>query len=102
MTPKKQTKAQRIVDLERKLQEALAGQAHVYHFADYSLHKASTDHLMASGVIVTLTVLGGREICNPVLIRDGLSKETIEALRADFRRSYELATHYKPKGLETK
>ena len=30
----KQTKRQRISELERKLEEALAGQVHVYHFAD--------------------------------------------------------------------
>jgi hypothetical protein len=97
MTTKKITKTQRIATLERKLIEADAGQAHVYHFADAYLDKASTKHLGASGVILTLTVLGGREICSPVLIRDGLSQETIDALKADMRRSYELATMYKPK-----
>lgn len=94
----KQTKAQRIAELERKLGEALAGQIHVYHFADAELSKASTDKLMGSGVVLTLTVLGGREVCKPVLIRDGLSAETINALRADFARSYTLATMFKPKG----
>ena len=97
MTTKKQTKAQRITELERKLREVEAGQAHVYHFADATLDKASTDHLAASGVIVTLTVLGGREIHSPVLIRDGLSKETIAALKGDLRRSYDLAVAFKPK-----
>lgn len=33
----------------------------------------------------------------PVLIRNGLSKETIEALKTDFRRSYEDAVAFKPK-----
>lgn len=94
----KQTKSQRIAELERKLNEALAGQAHVYHFASASIDKASTDHLLASGVIITLTVLGGREIFSPVLIRDGLSKETIAALKADFVRSYENTVSFKPKG----
>ncbi len=95
----KQTKVQRIAELERKLKEALAGQAHVYHFASAALDKASTDHLAASGVIITLTFLGGREVHSPVLIRDGLSKETIEALKADFIRSYESAVEFKPKGI---
>ena len=95
----KQTKVQRIVELERKLKEAEAGQAHVYHFASAALDKASTDHLAASGVIITLTVLGGREIFSPVMIRGGLSKETIEALKADFIRSYESAVEFKPKGI---
>lgn len=96
----KTTKAQRIADLERKLCEALAGQIHTYQFADAAVGKASTDHLMASGVILTLTALGGREIVAPVLIRNGISKETVEALRADFRRSYAEAAMFKPKGVE--
>jgi hypothetical protein len=94
----KQTKVQRIVELERKLREAEAGQAHVYHFASQTIDKASTNSLMGSGVIITLTVLGGREIFDPVMIRNGLSKETIEALKADFVRSYEDAVEFKPKG----
>jgi len=96
----KQTKAQRIIELERKLGEALAGQTHVLHFASSSIHKASVDQLMGSGVILTLTVLGGREIFSPVMIHDGLSKETIDALKGDFLRSYELATAFKPTGLK--
>jgi hypothetical protein len=36
-------------------------------------------------------------IC-PVVIRDGLSADTIEALRRDFARSYAGATAFKPKG----
>jgi hypothetical protein len=93
----KQTKAQRIAELERQLQEAQAGAAHVYHFATASIPKASTAHLAGSGVVLTLTVLGGREVCKPVLIRDGLSPELVAALTADMVRSYELATLYKPK-----
>jgi hypothetical protein len=93
----KKTKDQRIVDLERKLMEALAGQSHVYHFADAALGKANSRHLTASGVVITMTVLGGHELFPPVLMRDGLSDELIEALRVDFRRCYALATLYKPK-----
>lgn len=92
----KQTKTQRIADLERKLGEALAGQAHGYHFAHRALGEASTKHMMAGGIILTLTALGGREICTPVLIRDGLSEETIAALKADLVRSYEVAVAFKP------
>lgn len=94
----KQTKQARIAELERKLAEAMAGQAHVYHFASATMDKASTNHLMASGVILTLTVLGGRQVFEPVLIRDGLSPETIAAIKADMLRSYDLAVMHKPKG----
>lgn len=95
----KQTKVQRIAELERRLKEAEAGQAHVYPSASQAIDKASTNHLYGSGVIITLTFLGGREVHSPVLIRDGLSKETIEALKADFLRSYESAVEFKPKGV---
>lgn len=94
----KQIKAQqRIAELERKLSEALAGQAHVYHFADTALSKAGAENLMASGVVLTLTALGGREIIPPALIRNGLSAESIAALRADIVRSYDLAVRFQPK-----
>jgi hypothetical protein len=32
-----------------------------------------------------------------VLIKDGLSKETVDALRKDIKRSYDLAISLKPK-----
>lgn len=85
--------------LERQIFELQAQLAHVYHFADAELAKAG-DCLTGSAVIVHLTVLGGREITKPFAIRDGLSKETIEALKADIRRSYGLCTTFKPKGVE--
>lgn len=101
MTKPKQDKALRIAELERKLEEALAGQAFRYSSADAGLDKASTDHLMASGVVLTLTVLGGRKLFEPVLIRDGLSEALITTLRADLARSYLLAVQQKPKSLRT-
>lgn len=89
-------KQQTIIELERKLKETQAQLAHVYHFASANLHKASTEHLMGSGVVLTLTVLGGRVICEPVMIRNGLSVETVNALKADMVRSYEDAIVFKP------
>lgn len=93
---KKQSKAARIVELERKLVEALAGQAHVYHFAVPELRKCTEQRFTGSGVVMTLTALGGRAIFLPVLFRDGLSQASIDALVADMERSYALATLYKP------
>jgi hypothetical protein len=94
----KQTKAQKIAEIERKLTEALAGQSHTYHFAEHGLKTAGFEKLTGSGVVLTLTALGGREIVSPVLIRDGLSPESITALCDDLLRSFELANLYKPKG----
>ena len=96
MTKPKQTKAARIAELERKLQEALAGQAHRYRSAQEGLKKAGEKYLGASGIVVTMTVLGGRQLFEPVLIRDGLAQATIDALNAEMVKSYELAILYKP------
>ena len=51
--------------LQRKLKEAIASQVHVYHFADLALNKLSTDNLAGSGIILELTVLGGRSCIPP-------------------------------------
>lgn len=91
------TKTKTRADLQRENMELRAQLAHVYHFASAELHKAG-DCLMGSGVLVQLHALGGREIVNPVVIRDGLSPDTIEALRRDLVRSYQGATIFKPKG----
>lgn len=88
-----------LADAQRLAQEHLAAQVHQYHYADANIAKASVDKKMASGVILTITALGGGEIIHPVLIRDGLSNETVEALRGDFRRSFLLATRSKPNGV---
>jgi hypothetical protein len=92
----KLTKAKRIEILERRLHEALAGQAHNYHFADRGLDAASTKSLIGSGAIITLTALGGKELIPPTLLRDGLSDNLIAALRSDLRSSYKLATIFRP------
>lgn len=93
-TTKKPTRAQ----LEMKLREALAGQVHTAHFADAALSSASMQKMTASGVIITIHALGGREIVAPTLIRDGLSDEAIAALRADLVRTYKTAIALKPRG----
>ena len=91
--------AKRMADLERQLMEAKAAQVHNYHFADASIGAISTERMVGSGVILHITALGGKEIIGPVMIPGGLSPETIEALRADFRRGFIDATAFKPKGV---
>ena len=93
----KLSKNAKIAQLQREVMEALAGQIHTYHAADAGLDKASLKHLAASGVVITLTVLGGRELIPPTVLRDGLSGELITALRGDLRRSYALAAMFKPR-----
>lgn len=93
--PTKKSRAQ----LERQVLELEAQLAHVYHFADATIHKCSTDRMMASGVLVQLTALGGAELVLPFVVRDGLSAETIAALRSDIHRSYDRTVEFKPKPL---
>ena len=95
--PPKKTRAQ----LQRQVLELTGQLVSSYHFAADALSKAGTDKLMGSGVLLQLTVLGGREIVSPVVIRDGLSAATIDAIRGDLARSYEQAVEFKllqPKG----
>lgn len=95
--PAKKTRAQ----LQRQVLELTAQLAHVYQFANTEIDRASTKHRMASGVLLQLTAIGGKEIINPVMIKDGLSDATIAAIRADLKRSYDLAVTFavtEPKG----
>lgn len=85
-------------DLKRKVKELTGQLASTYHFADAALDKAGPD-LFGSGVLLQLHALGGTKLIEPVVIRDGLSAETIAALRKDIERSYKLATMLKPKGV---
>lgn len=89
---KKPTKAQ----LQRKVLELESQLIHVYHFAAKNLDRVGTDRLLGSGVILQLSLLGGAKPFAPVMIRNGLSRETINALKADLIRSYEDATVLKP------
>jgi hypothetical protein len=89
------TKKPTYQDLVRQNLELKAALASACSFASKDLHKAG-DALMGSGVLLQLTALGGSEIINPVVIRDGLSTETIAALKADLLRSFNLATMTKP------
>lgn len=83
-------------ELERKIAELEAQLVHRLAFGIKTIHKAGSDHLKGSGVVLSLTLLGGKEVMEPVMIRDGLSPETIAALKADIVRSFEVATLFKP------
>lgn len=84
------------LELERKVRELESQLVHQYHSANRSIEKAGIKMLTGSGAVISIVALGGREIIAPVCIRDGLSPETIAALKADFARSYDLATMFKP------
>ena len=84
--PVKKTRAQ----LQRQIDELTAMLAVVHKSALLGIKKATTDTRMGSGVMVQLTAVGGAEIISPVMVRDGLSPETVAALAADIKRSLEL------------
>lgn len=84
-----------VADLKRKILELEGSIASSYYYAHGEVAKASTDHMMASGVVVSITALGGRQVMRPVVIRDGLSPETVAAIQRDLQRSYEQATQFK-------
>lgn len=90
--PKRKTRA----ELEREVLELKAQLAHTYHFAAREISKAGQNHLMGSGVLLQMTAIGGKEIVVPIMIRDGLSTQTIEAISADIQRSYDQAVAFKP------
>jgi hypothetical protein len=86
----KKTKEQ----LERENIELRGQLAYVYGVVYDQIDKVGDD-LFASGVLLRMTALGGRELIMPVVIRDGLSQETIAAIKKDIAKSYKLATQCK-------
>lgn len=96
----KQTKAQRIAELERKLRLAESYQVHQLHFASADLDKFLREKMMGSGVVLTIESLSGRVMVGPCILRDGLSPETVAALHKDLAYSYIRATELKPKGVD--
>ena len=96
MKKPKISKTDRLLKAEREVLELSASLPITYHFSSSNLHRASVERLMGSGVVLQLTGIGGKELINPTMIKDGLSKETIDALLKDIARSYESATIFKP------
>jgi hypothetical protein len=80
--------------LKRREMELVAQLTSTYSIAAVEIEKASVSHCTGSGVLLRIFALGGREIIAPVVIRDGLSLETIGCLIADIKRSHALAISY--------
>lgn len=81
--------------LERKLFEARTQYAATIGAAFDAIPKAGSDY-HASGIILQITALGGKEVIPPVMIRDGFSPATVKAIQDDLARSFELATLVNP------
>ena len=69
------------IDYKQKYNDLLAQHNTNLIIAHARLSKVGNEHFMASAVVVTLNALGGREICPPFAIPDGLSQEAINELR---------------------
>ena len=96
MSEKKSAKQlARIAELERKLLECEAQLIHKPHYLSKTLEKYH--QLNGSGVIVTFQKLGQDSEDGPVLIKNGLSTETILALQKDLRASWEDCVIFEPK-----
>lgn len=88
----------KIAELEARVVDTEASLASTYFYASDQLNNLSEAKMTASGVVITIKKLGGREGMMPAMIRDGLRPETIAALKAELKKSYELATLFKPEG----
>ena len=93
MKPKK---SELLAKLQRENKELKAQLVHAYHFACKDIDAMSMDRCMGSAVILELTSLGGNKNVGPVAIRNGLSPDTIKAIKDDLRSSYEEAIEFKP------
>lgn len=83
--------------LERKILELESQLANRYSLAQQEIDKALMAKIMGSGVLLQLSFIGGKEVINPVMIKDGLSLGTIAAIKEDLSRSYELTVMHKTK-----
>lgn len=89
---------QQIADLQREKEELYSGSPIAYHLFGNVLKTCTNERYTGSGVILSIKPLGKDKKTLSVLIRDGFSIATINAILADLRASYELATSYKPVG----
>lgn len=85
-----QAEAERIAKLEKEARNYKAFDILTLKTASANLAKSVRPRYMASGVIVTITDLEGKEIVGPVIISDGLSNETVAALNNDIRVTYDM------------
>lgn len=90
---------QALAAAERRAAELEAQLAHTVANADYYLRQLKKKNLMASGLMVRLNFLGGKEAIPPVVIANGISQETIDCLIKDVERTWIHVTQIKPVGL---
>lgn len=86
----------KISELQNKLFVSEASQLHNLHFASADIQKASSSKMQGSGIILSIKASNGTDIVKPTRIVNGLSQETISAIKEDLRKAYEYAIELKP------
>lgn len=86
----------KINDLQNKLFASEASQLHNLHFASADIQKASNAKMQGSGIILSIKALNGADIVKPTMIVNGLSQETISAIKSDLTKAYEYTIALKP------
>lgn len=86
----------KITELENKLFVSEASQLHNLHFASAYIQKVCNSKMQGSGIILSIKALNGADIVTPTLIVNGLSQETILAIKADLTKAYEYTIALKP------
>lgn len=86
----------KIDDLQRRLLTSEASQLHNLHFASADIQKVCNSKMQGSGVILSIKALNGADIVKPTMIANGLSQETILAIKADLTKAYEYTIELKP------
>lgn len=90
-----------VLQLQEKLKslqvcQFKASLIHSYHFSGAELLKIGRDRMLGSGVILAIYDLSGKFKVRPVMIKDGLSNTSINALLDDMQYSYDNAVAFKP------
>ena len=89
---KKQTELQKL-RLENLILKASSNTTRYY--AKKDLNTKDSSSYMASGLILEIKNLSGVTVVGPVMISDGLSRESIDALIQDIDRSIKLSDNLK-------
>ena len=83
-------------NLERELEVLKAENIHRLTDAYKKIDKCTTTNYMASGITLTIKNINEKNfvVCEEFLISDGLSNETIQAIKNDIKRAYDLKMSY--------
>jgi len=83
-------------ELKRRLEILEAGNINRLTEAYRKIDKCTIKNYMASGVTLTIKNINKKNftICDEFMIGDGLSDETIEAIKKDIKRAYDLKLPY--------